>query len=131
MNLHLEHLSMSELKEIDSQQLLPPKKYHWNKLQKDTKKIRKAARKRRKYARKLRKPRKINGLDYDTYLLSDTWNRKRLAAFKRAGWKCEVCGKVCRLTGHHKTYERFGSEHPDDILAVCKSCHERLDGKRA
>lgn len=29
-----------------------------------------------------------------------------------------------RLEVHHKTYERYNNEDPDDLITVCKSCHD-------
>jgi len=35
------------------------------------------------------------------------------------------------LDVHHRTYKRKGAELPDDLVAVCRECHdERHRGKR-
>lgn len=59
---------------------------------------------------------------YKGYLESNMWERKRAWVFKRSKGKCERCGKVA-VQVHHKTYERLGYELPEDLMAVCMSCH--------
>ena len=44
---------------------------------------------------------------------------------------CEDCGARIGLDVHHRSYERKGNERPEDLVAVCRQCHqERLRGKR-
>lgn len=59
---------------------------------------------------------------YQGYLESNMWKRKRAWVFKRSKGKCERCGKAA-VQVHHKTYERLGYETPEDLMAVCMSCH--------
>ncbi len=59
---------------------------------------------------------------YYGYLESEMWRRKREFILKRSNGKCERCGKKANYV-HHKTYERVGYEQPEDLMAVCKSCH--------
>jgi len=45
----------------------------------------------------------------------------------------ELTGVPCseELEVHHKTYDRAGDEDPEDLIIVCKRCHELLtDGIR-
>ena len=53
---------------------------------------------------------------------SEMWRRKREYILKRSNGNCERCGKKA-YNVHHKTYERVGYERPEDLMAVCKSCH--------
>lgn len=59
------------------------------------------------------------------YLLSSKWQEKRRSILMRAGYKCELCGSTDRLDVHHLTYERVRYERPDDLQALCRSCHDR------
>ena len=44
---------------------------------------------------------------------------------------CERCGHgSARLEVHHLTYDRFKKERLDDLLVVCKPCHEKEEIKR-
>ena len=48
----------------------------------------------------------------------------RQAVLKRAGDACEGCGDGrVRLEMHHLHYDTVGIETPDDLEALCRSCH--------
>jgi 5-methylcytosine-specific restriction endonuclease McrA len=72
---------------------------------------------------------------YRRYINSSQWKKKRQEAIARAGNQCHVCGvygtRYTRLEVHHKTYERFEHELPDDLEVVCSECHREQDRKRA
>ena len=65
-------------------------------------------------------------LDYETWMYSKEWRQKRNRKLKEAGYKCEICGTAKNLQVHHITYENLGYEPMDDLLVVCKKCHEKL-----
>lgn len=68
---------------------------------------------------------------YDTYLRSQTWKARRLAVLKRAGRGCEECGKTgVPRDVHHITYTRIGDEPLDDLLALCRDCHQEAEADR-
>lgn len=68
---------------------------------------------------------------YKDYLDSDEWKKLRTRVRRRArGW-CERCKVGPRADVHHLTYERLGNERLDDLVAVCRECHEHLHGRRA
>ena len=60
--------------------------------------------------------------------------RTRVAVLTRASDHCELCGKFCNEYGgtmldlHHLTYERVGSELPEDLQAICRDCHDSIHG---
>lgn len=64
------------------------------------------------------------------YLRSKEWARKRHEAIVRARWRCEVCGRWSfdeqDYQVHHKTYEHFGDERPEELMAMCRRCHRRV-----
>jgi HNH endonuclease len=71
--------------------------------------------------------------EYDEYIHSLKWRQKAAAAIARAGEKCERCGYTKfskRLEVHHKTYDRFKHELPNDLEVLCHECHEKADGER-
>lgn len=72
--------------------------------------------------------------DYHAYLRSDRWYLMRLAAFHRARWRCEQCARGGQLNAHHLTYDRFGVEDLDDLIVLCRPCHDdehrRIDHNR-
>lgn len=72
------------------------------------------------------------GSHYDNYMKSEEWDKKRDAAYKRAGYTCEECYKTgVKLNAHHKTYSNFGHEKEEDIIVLCDDCHAKkhLDNK--
>jgi len=60
---------------------------------------------------------------YDEYLLSSTWKKIRKKILKRDDYKCQICGKPANEV-HHKRYRKWGEENEDDLIAICKTCHE-------
>lgn len=78
-------------------------------------------------------PAKTKEQEYKEYLASAAWRLKRKQVLHRAGDKCEVCGMTsyaAKLDVHHKTYDRFGFESLDDLIVVCRPCHEKKDKER-
>lgn len=72
----------------------------------------------------------ING-DYQQYLASDQWRRIRNLVLERDGFKCRRCGDggraadiISHLDVHHITYDRRGEEHLDDLVLLCRRCHQ-------
>jgi len=79
--------------------------------------------------------RELGYSDYAEYLRSDHWRslrRERLIGSR----SCEVCrrdGDSFQLYVHHSTYARLGQEALEDLLVVCKQCHDdihQLEGTR-
>lgn len=62
------------------------------------------------------------------YLQSDHWKRTREAALQRADHRCQVCNSSWEtLDVHHRTYERVGHELPEDLLVLCRTCHDLFE----
>jgi 5-methylcytosine-specific restriction endonuclease McrA len=44
---------------------------------------------------------------------------------------CTVCGKAWTVTNgdlHHRSYARLGTERFNDVIPMCRRCHDRLHG---
>lgn len=67
---------------------------------------------------------------YESYLNSFDWYLKRRAALGRANNRCQKCGETRGLEVHHLTYAHLGAEREEDLLVVCKDCHEKEDSER-
>jgi hypothetical protein len=66
-------------------------------------------------------------VEYYAYINSKEWRQRADEAKRRAGYRCQVCNEPSPkviLNAHHRTYERLGHEHPDDITVLCRDCHE-------
>jgi 5-methylcytosine-specific restriction endonuclease McrA len=64
---------------------------------------------------------------YVSYLKSPAWQDKRRQALRRAGYRCQACGKRNHLQVHHLTYIRLGHELPTDLVCLCSACHAVAD----
>ena len=65
-------------------------------------------------------------MNYAKYINSKKWELVRRRKLKAVGYKCQECHRGCELDVHHLTYERFGNERLDDIVVLCKRCHNDL-----
>lgn len=70
----------------------------------------------------------------------DDWDQIAYHIKQDAKWKCEVCGKQCRLPGepfdtHKRTltvaHMNYMPEdvRPENLKAMCAPCHLRYDAK--
>lgn len=66
---------------------------------------------------------------YADYLASSEWRARREACMARDDHTCRSC-RAPATEVHHLHYRRIGCEHPDDLVALCRSCHERADHTR-
>ena len=64
-------------------------------------------------------------LPYSEYLKTEGWKVRRAKALAEGGHKCRICAATAALEVHHNTYERLGHERADDLIVLCRSCHER------
>ena len=69
-------------------------------------------------------------IDYKQYLASREWRVKRKEVIEDRGGICERCASRPIQNVHHLTYERVGQEHSDDLMGVCRPCHEYLAAER-
>lgn len=66
---------------------------------------------------------------YDKYLTSNHWRfiREQLIGHcvVDGKYQCPICKGDGPLVVHHRTYERLGCEHRDDLQPMCKDCHRQ------
>lgn len=63
---------------------------------------------------------------YDRYIHSAAWREKADARLEKDKHICRVCGKAAADV-HHLTYDRFGHEDMDDLVSLCRNCHEKAE----
>lgn len=66
-------------------------------------------------------------INYYAYIQSNEWRQRANEAKQRAGYRCQVCNRPSTevvLNAHHRTYDRLGNEHPEDITVLCRDCHK-------
>jgi 5-methylcytosine-specific restriction endonuclease McrA len=57
------------------------------------------------------------------------WKVKRTQALIRAGYRCQMgASHDGPLDVHHNTYQNYGNERPQDLVVLCRSCHEQIHG---
>jgi hypothetical protein len=80
---------------------------------------------------------------YQAYLRSPEWREKKRLVRERSKGRCENdvpkfwvdqvelmrCSNPAQEC-HHLTYARFTEENLDDLLDVCRPCHERLESEQ-
>lgn len=72
--------------------------------------------------------------NYANYLCTTHWKRFKDKYILEHGRICQICG--CAQDGlelHHISYKNVGHESPNDVILLCKSCHDikhkELSGK--
>lgn len=51
------------------------------------------------------------------------WKRLRARVLDRDDFTCRSCGEAATEV-HHRTYERFGNERLEDLVASCAECNQ-------
>jgi len=64
---------------------------------------------------------------YKSYIVSMKWKIFKRGIVKTRGNVCERCGtKTNKLDLHHKTYARLFNELPQDVMLLCRDCHNEI-----
>lgn len=69
--------------------------------------------------------------EYDAYLASDDWRRRRDKVMRRANQMCEGCLSRPAQDVHHLTYRNLYCEFAFELVALCRACHERVHADSA
>lgn len=64
--------------------------------------------------------------NYNAYMRSYAWRKRRDEYFTRHLKRCRACGDKERIQLHHLNYDNFGAETDDDLLPLCKYCHDAV-----
>jgi len=67
---------------------------------------------------------------YRQYLKTDAWKLKSDRARAAADFRCQAVwnGEKClnhATQAHHLHYHNIFDEQPADLMAICRSCHQR------
>lgn len=65
-------------------------------------------------------------IDHQEYINSPKWKAKRQMVLERDNFRCRKCGTGKNLDVHHITYENIGNEPLDDLVTLCRNCHEEV-----
>lgn len=72
--------------------------------------------------------------EYEAALTSEHWRLLRERCRRESRNRCEACGKPYApgrpLELHHLSYERLGREEREDVILLCRQCHDTADDLR-
>ena len=69
-------------------------------------------------------------MPYQDYLQAPEWIARAKRIRARDGHTCQDCGRSdVPLDVHHLTYERRGHELDEDLITLCRTCHDARHGK--
>jgi 5-methylcytosine-specific restriction endonuclease McrA len=70
----------------------------------------------------------LRTMPYQEYLQTPEWKAIREKKLKESGFRCQLCNQSGELNVHHRTYERRGNEELQDLIVLCRGCHETFHG---
>lgn len=69
---------------------------------------------------------KAGNPEYERYIHSAGWRQLAKNRLETDDYICPVCGGEATDV-HHLTYERFGHESLDDLVSLCRKCHNQAE----
>lgn len=69
---------------------------------------------------------RIKDAEYAAYIHSKDWRLKADERLKLDGGVCCVCGKKATDV-HHLTYDNFRNERMEDLVSLCRQCHDKAE----
>jgi 5-methylcytosine-specific restriction endonuclease McrA len=55
------------------------------------------------------------------------WEILKRQVHRRDGYRCRLCGRDdIQLHVHHRTYETYAEERLEDLITLCRTCHEHF-----
>lgn len=71
--------------------------------------------------------RTIPKLEWERYIASPVWHRRRQRYYETHERRCAVCGTAERVELHHLAYDRIGGNEPDaDLMPLCQRHHANV-----
>lgn len=67
---------------------------------------------------------------YSAYLKTPHWHELKSRKLKIAGFKCQLCNAKQSLEVHHRSYANLGNEPLEDLIVLCRNCHEVFHRER-
>lgn len=68
---------------------------------------------------------------YLSYLQTEHWEWLRREVFDRFGHHCLVCGSNDKVDAHHLLYRDLTDCIPDDLMPLCRRCHDLCHAAKA
>jgi len=69
---------------------------------------------------------RLEAMSYSEYLQTPEWDAKRRAAYRKAGYRCQLCAASgTELHAHHRWYKNQAKPGEErDLIVLCARCHE-------
>jgi len=67
---------------------------------------------------------------HSEYLKTEKWQKKRKLVMERENNLCQGCREAPAEHVHHLSYAHWRDELLFELVALCKSCHERAHGRK-
>lgn len=64
------------------------------------------------------------------YLWTREWRSTRRAKLDDVGYRCRVCKQSKDLQVHHLTYDHVGHEWLEELIVLCRGCHQSVHEQR-
>jgi 5-methylcytosine-specific restriction endonuclease McrA len=71
----------------------------------------------------------LRKIPFAEYRMQPEWQVRRGQALTRARYRCQMCSSHdATLDVHHNSYQNYGDERPEDLVVLCRSCHQNFHG---
>ena len=71
----------------------------------------------------------LRKMPFAEYRKQPEWQVQRVQALTRARYRCQMCSSHdATLDVHHNSYQNYGDERPEDLVVLCRSCHQKSHG---
>jgi 5-methylcytosine-specific restriction endonuclease McrA len=71
----------------------------------------------------------LRRMPFAEYRTQPEWQVRRGQALTRARYRCQMCSSHdATLDVHHNCYHNYGDERPEDLVVLCRSCHQKFHG---
>lgn len=68
----------------------------------------------------------LTAIEYNKYVRSSHWERRRLLYYANHAKICAACGHTKRIHLHHKRYDNLWEELDSDLVPLCERCHSEV-----
>ena len=71
----------------------------------------------------------LRTMPFAEYRKQPEWQVRRVQALTRAQYRCQMgSSHDGTLDVHHNCYKNYGDERPEDLVVLCRSCHQKFHG---
>jgi 5-methylcytosine-specific restriction endonuclease McrA len=69
----------------------------------------------------------LRKMRFAEYRVQPEWQVRRVQALTRARYRCQMgASHEAPLDVHHNCYQNYGDERPEDLVVLCRACHQKF-----